>query len=77
MTGDPMTLNDEYASLLLFMKWVLGHSFDGCDINGQDAQEKIVSLGLGRWVAYDPKKHGLATHCVEGDRWLLLNASIR
>lgn len=76
MRGDPMTFNEEYSSLLLFFRWALKHSFDGCDIDGGDAMDKAVQLGLAKYEPYNPAKHGLSTHCVEGDQWCQLNMSL-
>jgi hypothetical protein len=72
MTEDRMTLQDEYSKLLLFFNWVMQEAFEGHDLSGADVQERAIALGLAKGELYDPKVHGLATHCEEGDRWVRL-----
>lgn len=40
-----------------FARWILEQSFDGCDIDGCDAQEKAHELGLVKKEAFDFKLH--------------------
>jgi hypothetical protein len=68
-----MTMQDEYASLLIFFNWAMQESFEGNDLCGGDIQAKAVSLGLASYEPYDPRKHGVNTYCEEGDKWVRLN----
>lgn len=55
------------AQLVEFARWVIRESaFAGCDLQGDEVQEKAVALGLLREEAYEPEKHQ-ATTCFEGD----------
>jgi hypothetical protein len=72
MTEDRMTLQEEYSKLLLFFNWAIQESFEGTDLSGADIQAQAIALGLAKGEPYDPKVHGLATHCEEGDRWVRL-----
>ena len=68
-----MTFEDEYSKLLLFFNWAMQETFEGNDLEGADVQDEAVELGLAERVPYDPKRHGLSTHCQEGDSWIKLN----
>lgn len=53
-----------------FVMWCLQEgSFQGCDINGGDAQEKAVELGLLDETTYDSNRHGVSDCCEQGDPW--------
>lgn len=67
-----MTLNDEYAKLLLFFNWAMQESFEGNDLDVGSVQSKAIELGLAKEEPYDPQRHGVATHCEEGDAWIRL-----
>ena len=70
---EPMTYEQEYSSLLIFFNRLMQESFEGNDATGNYIQDLAVSLGLARRESYDPKRHGPATHCEEGDEWIALN----
>lgn len=55
-----------------FVKWCITEgSFNGCDIDGADAQDQAVKFGIIRQVEYDPEKHGPSDLAEPGDRWFV------
>ena len=63
----------EYTqSAAKFVMWaLLEGSWQGLDINGGEAQDKAVELGLIVPTLYDPKKHGESANCRPGDHWFV------
>ncbi len=70
-----MTFHEEYAALLAFFRWAMQESFQGNDLGGADVQAEAVALGLASQLPYDPRKHGEALLCAEGEMWIRLNVA--
>ena len=48
-------------------------SFEGNDLTGADIQEAAILRGLAHAEPYNPEKHGVNTHCEEGDGFIVLD----
>lgn len=56
-----------------FVDWALSEgSWDGCDLNGGDVQDKAEQLGLLVRTKYDPEVHGNSDCAEPGDDWFEL-----
>lgn len=60
-----------------FVMWaLLEGSWQGLDIDGGEAQDKAVELGLIEQTAYDPEKHGESAFCEPGDAWFVPSTAL-
>lgn len=48
---------EDFAKLEQFFREVMGVTFQGCDWDGDELQDKAEALGLAHYEPYDPAKH--------------------